>query len=213
MELRTILGLVGSLLGGGALGAVINGYFTSQTEDKRTDLDATDRLVKHWEELLKPLRDRVDQLETALEDEREISSKYRTELSSLRNKLMIFESSHFDLPLPMWMKDVKGRMIFMNDVCQDLVLAPLNLNIEDYLGKTDSEFWGEDFGKQFAKTDAKVLRTKKPLEVVHTFYDATNTEIKAMVLKYPRFHGNEIIGVGGLIKYIIDDENSINKKL
>ena len=208
MELSTILGLVGSLLGGGALGAVINGYFTSQSEDKKTDLDATDRLVKHWEELLSPLRDRVVQLETALEDERRISSEYRTELSSLRNQLMIFENSHFDLPLPMWMKDAKGHMIFMNDACQELVLKPLDLNIEDYLGKTDVDFWEGDFAKQFAKTDNKVIRTKKPLEVIHTFLDVNREEIKAMVLKYPRLQNNEVIGIGGLIKYIIEDERT-----
>jgi len=208
MDIPTILGLVGTLLGGGALGAVITSYFNSKSEDKKTDVDATDRLVSHWEKMLAPLRERVTFLEAALEQEREDNADYRAEVSSLRNKLMIFEGSQLDLPLPMWLKNRKGRMIWMNKQAQELVLEPLGLDIEDYLGKTDVDFWEGEFAKQFAKTDNKVIRTKKPLEVIHSFLDVNREEIKAMVLKYPRMQNNDVIGVGGLIKYIIDDERT-----
>ena len=99
-------------------------------------------------------------------------------------------------------------MIWMNKQAQELVLEPLGLDIEDYLGKTDVDFWEGEFAKQFAKTDNKVIRTKKPLEVIHSFLDVNREEIKAMVLKYPRMQNNDVIGVGGLIKYIIDDERT-----
>jgi len=213
MDTEVIVKLLGALGIGGAMGAIISGYFGNKNkqvdasvEDKKTDIDATDRLVGHWETMLKPLRDRIIFLEKDREVERDSKLRLIHEVASLKNKLMVFESSHFDLPLPMWMKDVKGRMIFMNDSCQELILEPLGLKIEDYLGKTDVEFWGEEYGAQFSRTDNKVLRSKKPLDAIHTILDSNKEETSVMVLKYPRFHGNEIIGVGGLIKYIIEDD-------
>jgi hypothetical protein len=213
MDTEVIVKLLGALGIGGAMGAIISGYFGNKNkqvdasvEDKKTDIDATDRLVGHWETMLKPLRDRIIFLEKDREVERDSKLRLIHEVASLKNKLMVFESSHFDLPLPMWMKDVKGRMIFMNDSCQELILEPLGLKIEDYLGKTDIEFWGKEYGSQFSRTDNKVLRSKKPLDAIHTILDSNKEETSVMVLKYPRFHGNEIIGVGGLIKYIIEDD-------
>jgi len=199
MEMSTILGLVGSLLGGGALGAVINGYFSSKTEDKKTEIDASDRLILHWEKLLEPLRARVTELENKLEGARMREIEHKQEISTLKNQLMIFESSHVDIPLAMWMKDTSGKLVFINSIYEDMFLIPRGYTTTDYLGNEDSSVWSEEVVNAFKKHDAKVMREKKFSRQVEPIDDGAGGYYYADVLKYPRKLGNKVIGISGIV--------------
>ena len=199
---ETILKFAVTVVGAGGMGALL----TYKLGNRKQDTTEFTALVIEYKTLVDGYKLEVVELRKNLEDLRDLLSAKGQEVTNLRYQLMVFEGSYFNLPLPMWMKDIKGRLIFMNESCQELILEPLGLKIEDYLGKTDLEFWDDkEFAKQFGPADAKVLRTKKPLEIVHTFLDANKEEVKARILKYPRFHGSEIIGIGGLIRHIIED--------
>lgn len=199
MELNTLFTIIGSVLGGGTVGAIINSYFSSKSEDKKTDLEASDRLILQWEKLLDPLRARVTDLESKLEEARQRELHYKEEISTLKNQLMIFESSHVDIPLAMWMKDTQGKLVFINSIYEDEFLIPRGYTAADYLGKTDSAVWSEKVVKAFSKHDAKIIREKKFSRDIEPVDDGSGGFYYVDVLKYPRKLGAKVIGISGII--------------
>lgn len=199
MDIGTILGIIGSILGGGAAGAFITSYFNSKSEDKKTEVDASDRLIAQWEKLLQPLRDRVTDLENKLEEARIRELSYKEEISTLKNQLMIFESSHVDIPLAMWMKDTQGKLVFINSIYEDMFLIPRGYTSNDYLGKTDSSVWSPEVVKAFAKNDHEVISTKKFVRQIEPVDNGSGGLYYVDVLKYPRKLGNKVIGISGIV--------------
>lgn len=199
MDINSIIALVGSLLGGGVIGAFITGYFNSKSEDKKTEVDASDRLVTQWEKLLEPLRARVTDLENKLEEARIRENQYKEEISTLKNQLMIFESSHVDIPLAMWMKDNTGKMVFINSIYEDLFLIPRGYSLHDYLGKEDSAVWSEEVTKEFKKNDLEVMKTKRFVRTIEPIDNGNGEITYADILKYPRRLGNKVIGISGIV--------------
>ena len=209
MSIETILGLVGTLLGGGAVGAVITSYFSAKSEDKKTEVDASDRLVLQWEKLLDPLRARVSDLEDKLEESRLRELNYKEEISTLKNQLLIFESSHVDIPLAMWMKDTQGKLVFINSIYEDSYLIPRGFTVTDYLGKTDAAVWSPEVVKAFALHDAKVIREKRFSREIEPVDDGAGGFYYVDVLKYPRKLGNKVIGISGIIMGIADTKEEL----
>lgn len=209
MDIGTILGLLGSLLGGGALGAVVTSYFSSKSEDKKTEVDASDRLISQWEKLLQPLRDRVTDLENKLEEARLRELEYKSEISSLKNQLIIFESSHVDIPLAMWMKDTSGKMVFLNAIYEDMFLIPRGLSMYDYVGKFDKDVWSDEVAREFGKHDKEVIRTKKYVRHIEKIDDGTGGFVYADVLKYPRMLNNKVIGISGIVMELSKDREKL----
>lgn len=205
MSIEVILGLVGSLLGGGALGAVINGYFNSKTEDKKTEIDASDRLISQWEKLLEPLQSRVKELELQIEEFRQREIKHKEEISTLKNQLIIFESSHSDIPLPMWMKDIDGKMVFLNRLYEDQFLIPRGYTMHDYIGKYDSDVWSPEIAEVFAQHDKKVIRNKRYIREIEKIEDGAGSHYYADILKYPRMLNNKVIGISGIVMNTSND--------
>ena len=52
-------------------------------------------------------------------------------------------------------------MVYLNDAYYDLYLQPIGKSKGDYLGKTDTEFWGEDIATIYNAHDWEVYKTKR----------------------------------------------------
>jgi PAS domain-containing protein len=193
-----ILSLTSTLLGGGALGIVVKSYFTSKSKDKVTDVDAQERLINQWEKMLAPLRGRVEHLEKRLEESRIRELDYKSEISTLKNQLMIFESSQINIPLPMWMKDTDGRIVYVNHCFEDEILIPIGLSVNSILGKKDEEIFAMEEAEVYMKNDNIVLRTKESINVIEPIKDGSGHPYWARNLKYPRKLGSRVIGISGI---------------
>ena len=191
-----IVSIISLILGGGGVGFFLN-YLIN---NRKTDQDEFKLLIETWREDNERLRQRE------ISNSEEIK-KLREDLSNLRNKMVMLESAHFDLPLPQWLKDVDGTMLSVNAEYESVFLAPVHLKATDYIGKTDSEIWGELTAKHFKETDSKVYRTKKPHHIVEHIPDGNGGSVKYEIFKYPRFSGNVIIGIGGIALKEHLDEN------
>ena len=152
---------------------------------------------------IKELREEVQQL-------RVVISERESEVQSLRHQLMIFESSQIDIPLPVWLKDTEGKMLFVNSEYERMILEPVNKTSEDYIGCTDYEIWPQEVAATFRRNDQEVMRKKKPIEFIEKWYGANGVKIEGRLLKYPRFlNRNTVIGIGGIIidaKVVQDEE-------
>src|SRR5690606_29708396 len=98
------------LIGGGTTSAIFN-YFSNNRSQRRDD----------FAELIKVIREDNDTLRNEKKERELVIASHTLRLSelektiqSLQNKIVLFESSHFDLPLPMWLKSTEGTMLSVN---------------------------------------------------------------------------------------------------
>lgn len=127
--------------------------------------------------------------------------KHSKEISSLQNRLIMLESATMDSPFPMWLKSVgtkdkPGVMLVLNSAYERRFLLPLGRIAENYVGKTDAEFWGKEIGNQYWEIDKKVISTGL---VIDTYEPSPITkEGRIRVVKYPRLFNRQIVGIAGI---------------
>lgn len=196
MDITTlIVAIAGPLLGGGFVGA----YFQYKNKDKAQNSNDFQVLLQERKDQILSLEERIKALEVKIEDQSVRIFNQRDEINTLRNQLMSFESSHLDLPVPMWLKDINGTMLYLNKEYEHDFLLPRGLTTADYIGKTDEDVWSKQVADAFRKADEEVIRRGKPVRRVEKLEDAKGNVYYADLIKYPRFFNNKVIGVGGII--------------
>ena len=75
---------------------------------------------------------------------------------------------------------------------------PLGKSREDYIGKTDVDFWGKEIGEIYTRNDQVVIHSKKPMVTVEPVN--TNDGVsKVYVIKYPYLISEQyVVGLGGI---------------
>lgn len=73
-----------------------------------------------------------------------------------------FQAFMNNSPAIAWMKDVKGRYVYLSEAYE----RRFGVRLEDWRGKTDLELWPQEVANEFRKNDLEVLSTGRPLEVV-----------------------------------------------
>lgn len=203
MNSETFITVLSYVLGGGTMGAVgafFMHYFKFKAKSKALEISASSRIISQWEKLLAPLQDKIQILENKLEDYRLRELRNLAKVTTLENQLILFESSHIDIPLPVWMKDTEGKMLFLNKRYEDMFLTPMGLSMGDYIGNKDKAVWSLEVAKKFGVNDKIVIRTKKPLRVIEAVDDGAGNIFYVDSLKYPRTTANgKVIGISGII--------------
>lgn len=179
--------LIVSFLGGGSLIGILNFILNRQKQSSEEYITLLEKYKEDNDQLRKHERENRKQLEELKEI-----------VGELRNKLLLMESAHYDLPLPQWLKDNNGVMLAFNTAYEDLFIIPNNMNPADYIGHTDIEFWGEEIGNEYRSNDIKVERSRKPTHVVETVKNVYGDDELWEFFKYPRYAGRTLIGIGGI---------------
>ncbi len=178
-----VITLVGTFLGGGFITALTS--FLIQR--KKTDQDGFKILFDKLEEDNRRLREREDANEIKIQ-------ALQKQLNDLQLKVQLMESAHNDLPIPQWLKDTHGRMLSINDPYIKLT----GISRDKYIGNTDWDVWPENIARQFIENDNKVMREKKPMHTIEKFIVADGSIEEWNVLKFPRYAGNIVVGIGGI---------------
>lgn len=208
-----IITIITTLFGGG-----IGAFLTYRLGNRKQDETEFVALVSAYKELVQETKDnsddlriRVDELESKVRGLNKALHNREKEIQNLRNQLIIFESSHSDVPVPIWLKDTNGVMLFVNTEYEEKVLKPINKTSEDYIGETDFKIYPPNIAKDFRKNDRRVLTQKKPIRFKEKWQGADGQWLQGDIIKYPRFlNRNTVIGIGGLIIDIkeIDDAHT-----
>ena len=195
-ELLKILGII---FGAGGMGA----FLSYKLGNRKQDGSEFSAVVQEYKDLLEGYKKEVVQLRKDVDGLKELFKEKHDEVIALRNQLMIFESSHVDIPVPIWLKDTNGVMLFLNEEYERKILQPIGKTMDDYIGKKDSDVWGDITGKMFTDNDKKVMRLKKPVQFIETWEGLNGDVFQGVLIKYPRFLNNKtVIGIGGLIMNI-----------
>jgi PAS domain S-box-containing protein len=104
-----------------------------------------------------------------------------------------FRSFMNHLPGYAWIKNADGSYVYMNKRLEE-VLPKLQ---DDWVGRTDTDFWPPEIAAQFQNNDQRVLRSGQDLQAVETWIREGQVRY-ALVSKFPIFdaQGNAIM-VGG----------------
>lgn len=203
MEYSQIVLAIISALSGGALAT----YLTFKLGSRKQEESEFSTLVSQYKELTESYKLEVVELRKEVQQIRIDLNFKENEVIQLRNQLMIFESSHVDVPVPIWLKDTEGKMLFLNDEYEKAVLNPSNKTRADYLGKKDIEVWGQEVGSKFYNNDKEVMRKKHSVQFIEQWEGDNGVVYEGRVIKYPRFLNRTVIGIGGIII-----ESTIHKK-
>lgn len=95
-------------------------------------------------------------------------------------------------PVIMWLKDDRGRYIYLNRSYE----KRFSIKLEDYLGHTDFDFSPRDAASRYQHTDLKVLNDGQPVEEVEIAPAPTGNEHFWWVMKFPVMNaaGERFIG-------------------
>ena len=184
--MQDYLEIIGAALGGGGLTAFIN-FVIAKNQGKR---DNFDKIISTWEKDNERLR--VDQERS----KKEIIT-LQADVYSLRNKLILMESAHIDLPIPMWLKDTDCKMLALNQAYEDIFLTPNGKTAQDYIGKFDIDVWPKDIATAYVKNDKKVLMSGIVLDKNETVL-INGQEEEMRIIKYVRYAGTTRIGIAGI---------------
>jgi len=188
----------------------VTSNFVSKRQSKRDDFKAiSDAYAIEFERQNKKLIDLEARIQACADNEAEQASKIR----NLQLTIKSISIQGLQLPIPMWMKDELGTMISLNDDYEKSFLLPLGKSREDYIGKTDIEFWGKEIGEIYSRNDQVVIQSKKPMVTVEPINTAVGID-KVYVIKYPYLISEQyVVGLGGIA--ISEDfvESLIEKKI
>jgi PAS domain S-box-containing protein len=202
MTTSDILNIAIAIGSGGILGVVLK-YRVSNRSQKTTEFE---KIIKEYKQMNAELKAHLNELEHE-------SDEIKAELSSLKVKLLLFESSHSDLPLPMWMKDRHGRMTYINKFYEAIFLKPRGYELLDCIGKEDSAVWPKDVVERFKVMDMMIISSKAPRRFVEKLAIAEGKEVYLEILKYPRVQNSSVIGINGVVLRISDTPIEISTNI
>ena len=136
------------------------------------------------EDDLKLLENVAQQIGVAINNAQKVEA-----LSESERRFALFMDN---LPGVAFMKDVKGRYIYVNESLQSIIGKDV-----DCIGKTDDEIWPPSIAAQFKENDRIVIETGQPLQTIQITPTPTGSSYW-LVSKFPILDKNEeIVMVGG----------------
>jgi PAS domain S-box-containing protein len=112
--------------------------------------------------------------------------------------VQLFESAHNNLPVPMWLKDMDGRFLSVNDALVDRFKSTLGIGREGWIGKNDWEIWGNiPEIQRITNNDKLVLRTGNTWRGIETVR-MNGEEVNWYSVKYLRKVDGVVVGIGGI---------------
>lgn len=164
--------------------------------------------------------DILQELGNLREENREIKAKYEASLSQIAElklqfamlekewtlKIEMFESAHNDLPVPMWLKDEKGKMLSLNGAYEQTFLLPRGFSKDDYIGKYDSDVWPADTAVSWEANDLYVYTTGETWNGTEVVPDKDDNPIVWRITKFVRKANGIKLGIGGIAVPKLEEE-------
>jgi PAS domain S-box-containing protein len=123
---------------------------------------------------------------------RAAAAELESTAESLRTSEGFLNSLIEHLPVNMFRKDLDGRIVFANQRYAEWMKRPLH----ELIGKTDFDFAPADLARNYAEDDARVMRTRMPLELVEPDLRATGEMSWIQIIKVPLLDkAGHVIGI------------------
>jgi len=163
-------------------------------------------IVKHNKELsssdktllIEELRNDRNYYQSLYKECQESVVQVQKDLSDIKQNTTLLTAVKYDIPVPMWLKDSKGKMVFINNEYERLFLFPVGKTMEDYIGKTDYDIWDKETAEQYRKNDIRAMQSQNPIYTTELIPMAGTLPKELRVVKYPQKKDGRTIGIGGI---------------
>lgn len=185
--------IVLTVIGSGAFVQLIN-YGINKRKQKTNEFET---IVNQYKSLNEEYQERIVDITKDVESLRVRLVKSERRASDLQARMILYESSYMNIPIPMWMKDPEGIMLSVNDCYEKTYLIPRGFTKADYIGSKDEDIWGPEIAKGFLKNDKHVALTGEVIRTIEVWESPDGTKIEGEVVKWPRKVGDLVIGIAG----------------
>lgn len=177
----------------GALATAVVYLWRQQSRMHAEAVAWRDGRIRSLEENEKRLEKRIEELENKV-------NVLEAEKATLKTQFLMLSSSHDSSPLPMWIKDLGGKVIACNKAYEAHFLIPRGYRLADYLGHDDGTVWPDAIAAEYRKNDESVYRTGKIFDGTESIVDTEGNVRPVRIIKWPR-HASGIeqpFGIAGI---------------
>lgn len=108
---------------------------------------------------IKELKKEITQLQKLQNTNIDLEKK----LNAISSEIVIFKASSDNFPFPYWIKDLNGKIIYINEAFVQKYLKPRFLTYTEYVGHYDANVFSISESEVYKRNDSLVLSTKRPL--------------------------------------------------
>lgn len=119
----------------------------------------------------------------------------------LGSKVDMMQSANHYMPFPMWIKDVSGVMLSLNDAYDEMFLKPQGKGPADYIGCTDYDIWSKEVADEFTQNDRMAFTTPKKYWYGKESIRSGNGHFDAgeyTIVKWKRIINGHFVGIAGM---------------
>lgn len=148
---------------------------------------------KAYDELERRVAERTAELARVNEElKRDIARRKKVE-TALKDSREIFFSFMRHQPAMAFIKDLKGRYIYLNEAYE----KTMRISASERIGKTDDDIWPKHIAHQFHVTDQTVITQKKVVNSVETIKIGKESQT-FFISRFPILRNNEPFLLAGI---------------
>jgi PAS domain-containing protein len=135
------------------------------------------------------LRNDINRLNLKIDSNQEVIDQLKEKLCEKDKLVSLLEATSWDSPFPYWIKDIHGRVIYINRVYEEV----FNILSIDYIGKIDEEVWdNEDYINKSKENHEKLINSNEEYLIDYESFEDWNLVI------WKTMAGNVVIGISGM---------------
>jgi PAS domain-containing protein len=227
-----ILSSILQILAGGVLGIILSYIINNKKVEKDKYTLLFEKLMLESDNLRQQIRELSQdcerktfmlQQEMLLAKEKHVIelADHNKKLAILENsvnnhhmQIIMLESSHSYSPYPIWLKDMNGIMLYVNEAYVETFLKPQKKTRSDILGKSVLNIWSDHVAKKLMQFDSEILRQ----DAAYNYYFEDYLRLKTLddsidmvyrIIKYKRYYEKTLIGIAGMAIPPMRGENYI----
>lgn len=114
-------------------------------------------------------------------------------LNAISSEIVIFKASTDRFPFPYWIKDLNGKVIYVNEAFVNKYLRTRGLTYSDYVGHYDITIFSVSDSELYQKNDSLVIAVKRPMNFVER---VGKTIVRTA--KFPYELNGVVVGIAGV---------------
>jgi hypothetical protein len=188
------------MAGSGAILTLANGVFAAYSAYKRNNREDDDaesnRKIRERDVQVESMSSEIGRLQSDLKEAYTEIKLLRREVRAWERRVAQLEISSGESPLPSWELGADRRYISVNQAYVREMLAPIEKEAADALGRTNAEIWGEDIGNKLDYLDLKAVKAENKTSIAEgvVFHPETGGWL---VIKRQRIIAGRVFGMYG----------------
>lgn len=197
----------GMLLGGGGIVAWVDSGRDADAAAREQTAVNFELLMSEMRQNNNEMREDIAALERKVDTQAAVIEDQANTIRTLQKYVVQLETAQVSLPMPMWVKDRGGVMLFANEAYEEKYLTPRGFSVDDYIGKKDEDVWPVSVAEEFRRHDLAVLSRGEVWRGFEGVENANGDIEPWRIMKWPIKLDGIVIAIGGIAWQDFEHEN------